>query len=828
MTTLIGALRVTLGLDSAAFEKGASAVEKRAKGMVRTVEAHGKAMTDLGKTMSVAVTAPLVAFGVKSVQAAMESRDAMGQVEAALASMGSAAGRTSDQLAAMAGNLMHNSLYDDDDILRKVTANLLTFGNVAGEQFDRAQQAAVDLAARMGMDLQGATLLVGKALNDPIKGMGALRKAGIQLTEQQQQQIKAMVAVGNAAGAQKVLLSELEKQFGGSAAAAQKANPFDTLKDSAADFMEAVGGQLLEILPNVTAALTKVIDAFGALSPAMQQGVVYGGLLATALGPVLTIMGAITTATAPFTGTLAAIASEQGVLAAARAGFIGLGAAIGPMLAPLAAVGAAGYIIYQNWDKIGPVVSDLWASMQAALGPPLQALISNLTATLTELWNGPLGESLRQVIGLIGDLVVWQVKAFGPVFIALLRSVVDVAGGVLSAIGDALKAVSRLLQGDWAGAWEAAKSAAVNAFKAINAVFLGLPGFVADVLMRMVGAVNEWIGGKLNAIWESAAHKIEWVKQQFYDLYDAVVGHSYIPDMVDGIAAQMLRLDGVMVDKAEAATAKTKAAFQKLAEELQPLMARLFPEAVALNEYRDNQKTLDAALNSKDPRVKLSQSQYDEAKRRLHLDGAGLDPTAPLGPSAIEGITSGPIVVDIDKINAGLDRLRETTTGTSGQVGVATVRIAQSFKDMADATLNSLQNMASAIKGGGFLDILGAVIGLGLQIGSVGAFGKGLQTRLNSTPNTTPTIPQYANGTNFHPGGWAVVGERGPEMVHLPRGSAVTPNERLGGSVTNNFTGNLLTPEFWAQINTGHAVAAQAGGELGYRKVVSKGRRRLA
>jgi hypothetical protein len=813
MSALIGALRVTLGLDSAAFEKGASAVEKRAKGMVRTVEAHGKAMTDLGKTMSVAVTAPLVAFGVKSVQAAMESRDAMGQVEAALASMGSAAGRTSDQLAAMAGNLMHNSLYDDDDILRKVTANLLTFGNVAGEQFDRAQQAAVDLAARMGMDLQGATLLVGKALNDPVKGMGALRKAGIQLTEQQQNQIKAMVAVGNAAGAQKVLLSELEKQFGGSAVAAQKANPFDTLKDSAADFMEAVGGQLLEILPNIAAAVTRVIDAFGALSPGVQQAVVVGGMLTAALGPVLTVLGTITSAMAPFLGVLGTAFAEGGILVAAQAALVGLGAALGPVLIPIAALAGAGALIYANWEKIGPVLSEFWQALQAALGPPLQEMVATVTSTLTELWNGPLGEAMRTAIGLIGDFVVWQTKAFGPVFIALLRAAVDVVSNVLGVVGDALKTVSRLLAGDWAGAWDSAKSLAIHALKAINAAFAGLPGFVTDIMMRLVTAVSSWVGDKLNAIWESAVQKIDWVKQKFFELYDAVVGHSYIPDMVDGIAAQMLRLDGVMVDKADKATSKTKEAFRKLAEEVQPLLARLFPEATAINAYNADTATIAKAQKA----GILSGSMADEARHRLAIEGRSSD-------SAIPGMMADPFVQDISKINDALDRLQQGTMSKGGGINQATVRIAKSFREMAQDTLNSLQNVANAIQGGGFLNILGAVINLGMQLGSVGAFGKTVQTRINA-----PGVPGYANGTSFHPGGWARVGERGPEMVELPRGSAVHPHGAPGsGGDTFVFKGNLLTPEFWAQINTGHAVAAQAGGELGYRKVVTKGRRRLA
>lgn len=36
--------------------------------------------------------------------------------------------------------------------------------------------------------------------------------------------------------------------------------------------------------------------------------------------------------------------------------------------------------------------------------------------------------------------------------------------------------------------------------------------------------------------------------------------------------------------------------------------------------------------------------------------------------------------------------------------------------------------------------------------------------------------PAYASGTYNHPGGYAVVGEKGPEIVELPRGSRVYPN----------------------------------------------------
>lgn len=44
-----------------------------------------------------------------------------------------------------------------------------------------------------------------------------------------------------------------------------------------------------------------------------------------------------------------------------------------------------------------------------------------------------------------------------------------------------------------------------------------------------------------------------------------------------------------------------------------------------------------------------------------------------------------------------------------------------------------------------------------------------------------PPVPSFATGTNFAPGGMAWVGERGPELVNLPRGSQVIPNHELGG-----------------------------------------------
>jgi phage-related protein len=66
-------------------------------------------------------------------------------------------------------------------------------------------------------------------------------------------------------------------------------------------------------------------------------------------------------------------------------------------------------------------------------------------------------------------------------------------------------------------------------------------------------------------------------------------------------------------------------------------------------------------------------------------------------------------------------------------------------------------------------------------------------------------IPGFASGTDSAPGGLALVGEKGPELVNLPRGSQVIPNNRLtsmaspriasvGGAGPGNVTVNVTVP----------------------------------
>jgi hypothetical protein len=143
------------------------------------------------------------------------------QTEAVLKSMGNSAGVTSQHIQDLAGNLEKLTASEAETIQEGANL-LLTFGNIRNavgannDIFDQAVKMSVDLARAMGTDASGEAIRLGKALNDPTRGVSALTRVGVSFTEQQKEQIKTLQASGDLLGAQKIILGELQAQFGGS------------------------------------------------------------------------------------------------------------------------------------------------------------------------------------------------------------------------------------------------------------------------------------------------------------------------------------------------------------------------------------------------------------------------------------------------------------------------------------------------------------------------------------------------------------------------------------------------------------------------------------
>jgi hypothetical protein len=161
----------------------------------------------------------IAAFAKSSIHAYDEMQQAQAQIQASIRSMGNVAGRSFEQIAEQAENLGLKTRFGAMET-EKAASILLTFGQIQRKQFDETIPLIQDMATKMGEDLPAAALKIGKALQDPIHGVTALRRVGVMLTDQQKEQIKGFMAVGQVAKAQEIILKELRNEFGGSALAA--------------------------------------------------------------------------------------------------------------------------------------------------------------------------------------------------------------------------------------------------------------------------------------------------------------------------------------------------------------------------------------------------------------------------------------------------------------------------------------------------------------------------------------------------------------------------------------------------------------------------------
>jgi hypothetical protein len=210
------------------------------------------------------VAQQLFSFFSASREEALASAKSSADLDQTLQSTAHAAGLTADEIRRIGTERAKVTLFDDDET-NQASALLLTFTNIKKGVFEDAMPAIQDLATKMGgegpADMKGAAIQVGKALNDPIKGITALTRVGVSFTEQQKEQITQMVKAGNSAGAQKLILAELNKEFGGSAEAARKAaGGVATLSMGFNEFKETVGGEVNSVLDRLSQWLGRVLE----------------------------------------------------------------------------------------------------------------------------------------------------------------------------------------------------------------------------------------------------------------------------------------------------------------------------------------------------------------------------------------------------------------------------------------------------------------------------------------------------------------------------------------------------------------------------------------
>lgn len=235
--------------------------DDRASGVLNSV---GKSATSLGGVLKgvgvVAGAAVVAGFGamvgiaVSSVKAFDEAQLASKQMEATLKSTGNAAGLFAEDLKDQAAALQRVTKFSDEAVMGAQNL-LLTFTQIKGPIFQEATQTILDMSQALGQDLKSSSIQLGKALNDPINGITALSRVGVSFDDTQKKMIETMVNAGDVMGAQKVILAELNKEFGGSAVAAAQTfgGQMEILKNQVGELQETLGKAIVTaITPFIT------------------------------------------------------------------------------------------------------------------------------------------------------------------------------------------------------------------------------------------------------------------------------------------------------------------------------------------------------------------------------------------------------------------------------------------------------------------------------------------------------------------------------------------------------------------------------------------------
>lgn len=402
-----------------------------------------------------------------------ESRDAakgFAQTEAVIKSTGGAAGVTAKQIVELAGSLSHTTLFTDDAIQAQQNL-LLTFTNVqnaAGEGndiFTQTSKIGLDMAQALGTDAAGAALQLGKALNDPTKGISALTRVGVTFTDQQKNQIKTLQASGDMIGAQKIILAELSKEFGGSAEAAAKADGgFHLFQQRMDDVKQTVGDALMPALTGIMGLMAgPVLDAVESLGKGFAGGLTtaVAWLTTTGIPGAISIFGSLKNvvnllATGDFSGGIFGLDEDSpliGFLLKMREGFIIARDTVLTFIQALsgdwvnasgiqpftAAVGEVGLALrdFANWIvTIGQqIAGGDWSGAFATLTSGLTSFGSTLLTTLAGWgtafldWIGPMIPPLLAKLGeltvAVGTWIVEQAPIWGAQLLAWGQGFID-------------------------------------------------------------------------------------------------------------------------------------------------------------------------------------------------------------------------------------------------------------------------------------------------------------------------------------------------------------------------------------------------------------------
>lgn len=377
---------------------------KKAIAEFKQLETTGQKAQFALKKAALPAAAALAAVGgmakltIAAGEAAATSNARITQINESMGLFGSTTGEVNKRIIDYA-NATARATGVDQNQIKLAQAKLLTFKDLAvsadkaGGAFDRATKAAIDMGAAGFGDAASNAVQLGKALNDPIKGIAALAKSGVTFTEQEKEKIKTLVESNKLLEAQDMVLKAIETQVGGTAEAT--ANDSDKMKVAFSQLSESIGLILLPLFEKFTAIMMKVADFARENSTVI---VILGGVIAGLAVAVLAANAAMKI----YNATLMIVKATQFLL-----NKVMIASPITLVVLALVALVAAFVVAYKTSETFRNFINNLFTAIKTGVITSIDFLKTYLTTVLgfyKGIFDGIIN-AVNTVLGFIGKLV---------------------------------------------------------------------------------------------------------------------------------------------------------------------------------------------------------------------------------------------------------------------------------------------------------------------------------------------------------------------------------------------------------------------------------------
>lgn len=483
---------INLPVVSKFDDKGIKQAEKALGGL-------GSSLKKMGGIIAASFSvAAITNFAKESILAAEGVATANARIEQIAKSMGIFGDETDKVTARLIKYAEANefTLATDAEVIKATQAKLLTFKELAntadftGGAFDRATKAAIDLAAAGFGSAETNAVQLGKALQDPIKGITALARSGVTFTAQEREKIKALTESGKILQAQNLILTALETQVGGTAAAT--ANASDKMKLAFDNIKESVGAALL---PSFESLSKTIIEMTSKLGPGLAQ--VFSAL-APVFDKIAVILPSLVDALIPVIDVFAQVA----VLVA------DLALALMPVLVSVLEA------IMPAIQAILPLFTEFLKDLMEPLVPAIQTLITAfqpLLDALLPVFVELLEALLPLIIALLDDgitalipAITGLITAFVPLLTATLPILVDLLKNIVI---PAIRVVGSVVTQVFGGAVDFISESVGSILTALTPfakkfkdIFVGIRDFIKPIINSIIGFVQNMANGIIDGI----------------------------------------------------------------------------------------------------------------------------------------------------------------------------------------------------------------------------------------------------------------------------------------------------------------------------------------